>query len=116
MTPDEMRALVQGIRELEANPAKREEYLEKEIVKAGMGSGAKVLQEDEAVFRPYFRKSLMAGQDIPAGTAITAEMLYAMRPQAYAGGLSSEEYEKVLGKVTKVSLKKYDPITRETLT
>ncbi|MDP3727068.1 MAG: N-acetylneuraminate synthase family protein, partial [bacterium] len=115
MTPDELKALVAGIRELEANPAKKAEYLEKDIVKAGMGSGAKVLQDDEAVFRPYFRKSLMAGQDIPAGTVITAEMLYAMRPQAHAGGLPSEEYEAVLGKQVKRNLKKYEPITWEVL-
>ena len=115
MTPDELRALVTGIRDLEANPAKKAEYLEKEIVKAGMGSGAKVLQEDEAVFRPYFRKSLMSGEDIPAGTVITAEMLYAMRPQEYAGGLPSEEYEHVIGKSAKTDLKKYDPIRREVI-
>ncbi len=115
MTPDELKALVSGIRELESNPAKKQEYLDKDIVKAGMGSGAKVLQEDEAVFRPYFRKSLMAGQDIPAGTLITSDMLYAMRPQEYAGGLSSEEYENVLGKVAKASFKKYDPVTWEAL-
>lgn len=115
MTPDEMKAMVTGIRELEQNPAKKEEYLQKDIVKAGMGSGAKVLQDDEAVFRPYFRKSLMAGQDIQASTVITAEMLYAMRPQAYAGGLPSEEYENVLGKKTTRALKKYDPITREVI-
>lgn len=115
MTPDEMRALVSGVRELEANPAKKSEYLEKDVVKAGMGSGAKVLQEDEAVFRPYFRKSLMAGQDIPAGTTITAEMIYAMRPQAYAGGLPSEEYERVLGRTVRQDLKKYDPIRAEAL-
>src|SRR3989344_4084251 len=113
MTPEELKGLVAGIRGLEADPAKRQEYLGKDIVKAGMGSGAKVLQGDEAVFRPYFRKSLMAGQDIPAGTIITAEMLYAMRPQMYAGGLPSEEYEKVLGKKAKVGLKRYDPITWE---
>lgn len=56
----------------------------------------------EAVFRPIFRKSLMAGADIKAGTILTKEMIYAMRPQMYAGGLPSEEYEKVLDKrVTK---------------
>lgn len=115
MTPDELKALVTGIRELESNPAKKAEYLEKDIVKAGMGSGAKVLQEDEAVFRPYFRKSLMAGQNIPAGAVITAEMLYAMRPQAHAGGLPSEEYERVLGRTTAKALKKFDPITNEVL-
>ncbi|MEK9147977.1 MAG: N-acetylneuraminate synthase family protein [Patescibacteria group bacterium] len=113
MTPEELKALVSGIRELERDPSKKAAYLEKDSVKAGMGSGTKVLQEDEAVFRPYFRKSLMAGRDIPAGTVITADMLYAMRPQQYAGGLPSEEYGNVLGKVTKVGLKKYDPIRWE---
>lgn len=115
MTPDEMRAMVEGICELEKNPARKEEYLQKDVVKAGMGNGVKTLQEEEAVFRPYFRKSLMAGQDIPAGTVITAEMVYAMRPQAYAQGLPSEEYESIIGRKTKKDLKKYDPITREML-
>ena len=110
MTPDEMKAMVAGIREVETNPEKRRECLENDIVKAGMGNGAKILQDDEAVFRPYFRKSLMAGADIPAGTVLTGEMVYAMRPQAYAGGLPSEEYERVVGKSVKKDLKKYDPI------
>ena len=115
MTPEELQSLVAGIRDLGQHPARRDEYLGKEIVKQGMGSETKVLQEDEAVFRPYFRKSLMAGQDIPAGAVITAEMLYAMRPQAYAGGLQSEAYEEVLGKRLKRPLKKYDPITHDVL-
>lgn len=115
MTPDEMKTLIAGIRELEANPQTKTACLEKDMVKSGMGSSAKVLHEDEAVFRPYFRKSLMAGQDIPAGTAIAASMLYAMRPQAYAGGLPSEEYENVLGKRTKISLKRYDPIAADVI-
>lgn len=115
LTPGELRELVAGIRELEREPLRKAEYLGKTIVKAGMGSEAKTLQEDEAVFRPYFRKSLMAGRDIPAGTVLTAGMLYAMRPQAYAGGLPSEEYERVIGKRAKVGLKKFDPITWEAL-
>lgn len=75
------------------------------------GSGVKTLDEEERAFRPVFRKSLMAGQDIPAGTVITREMLYAMRPQKYARGLPSEEYENVLDKKIMKDLKKYDPIT-----
>ena len=58
----------------------------------------------------------MAGQDIPSGTALTANMIYAMRPQQYAGGLPSEDYENIVGQVTKVTLKKYDPITSESIT
>ena len=98
---------------MEENPALKAEYLEKDIVKKGMGTGEKVLQEDEAVFRPYFRKSLMAAQDIPAGTVLAPEMLYAMRPQQFAGGVPSERYEAFLGKTTTVALKKYDPITAD---
>lgn len=115
MTPAEMRALVNGIRELEKDTAKREEYLTKDIVVRGMGSAGKVLQEDEGVFRPYFRKSLMASRAIAAGEIIIEKDIYAMRPQQYAGGLPSEEYERVIGKKTICALKKYDPITEDTL-
>ncbi|MDO8500039.1 MAG: N-acetylneuraminate synthase family protein [bacterium] len=115
MTPDELKTLVAGIRELEINPQSKTEYLAKDIVKRGMGDGMKTLQDGEAVFRPYFRKSLMAGADIPVGAVISSEMLYAMRPQAYAGGIPSEEYENVLGKTVKKNLKKYDPILWEAL-
>ena len=111
MTPEEMKAMVIGIRELKEDPVKREKYLQKDNIKAFMGGAEKILQEDEAIFRPYFRKSLMAGQDIPVGTVITSSMLYAMRPQAYAGGLPSEKYEEVLGKKVNKDLNKYEPIT-----
>ncbi|RJQ36771.1 hypothetical protein C4552_02680 [Candidatus Parcubacteria bacterium] len=115
MTPDEMTALVAGIRAIEADPNLREQYLSNDIVRRGMGEKGKVLQEDEAVFRPYFRKSLMAGADIPAGTVITAGMLYAMRPQAHAGGMPSEEYENVVGKTAARILRKYDPVTPDAM-
>lgn len=70
----------------------------------------KVLQDDEAIFRPVFRKSLMASCDIPAGSIITSKMLYAMRPQKLLGGLPSEQYESVLGRRASRALKRYDPI------
>jgi len=115
MTPEEFKAMVTGIRAFEKDPALRAEYLNKDIVKKGMGETGKILQEGEAKFRPLFRKSLMAGRDIPAGTVLTAEMIYAMRPQAYAGGLASENYEMVLGKKLTKPLKKFDPITLNVL-
>ncbi len=115
MTPDEFRGLVSGVKEILVNPVKREEILNSDFAKRSLVGEGKVLQEGEAAFRPLFRKSLMAGQDIPAGTALTKEMLYAMRPQQYAGGLPSEKYEEVLGKKTKVALKKFDPIILEVL-
>ena len=75
-----------------------------------MGTAGKVLQDDEAIFRPFFRKSLMAARDLPIDSIISPNDLYAMRPQKYAGGLPSEQYEQVLGKKTARALRKYDPI------
>ena len=115
MTPEEMKQLTDGISDMEQNPARRQEYLEKEIVKKGMSTGGKVLQDDEAVFRPYFRKSLMAADDLPEGIELGPDDIYAMRPQQFAGGLPSEQYESVLGKITHRSLKKFDPITEDVL-
>ncbi len=103
LTPSEFKRMVGAIRGNRPVDASK------------FGSGVKVLDAAESAFRPIFRKSLMAGQDIPAGTIIAKEMVYAMRPQQYAGGLPSEEYEGVLGKKVARSLKKYDPITQDIL-
>ena len=115
MTPQEFGEMVLGIRELEQDSLKKEAYLQKEAAVASMGSGVKVLQPEEAVFPPYFRKSLTASRDIPIGAAVIPEMLYAMRPQKYSGGLPSEKYEEVLGKRVKKNIKKYEPIRQEDL-
>ncbi|MBI2024702.1 MAG: N-acetylneuraminate synthase family protein [Candidatus Harrisonbacteria bacterium] len=115
MTPQELSDLVSGVKKVINDAGERQKVLNGDFAKRGMGSKTKVLQEGEAVFRPLFRKSLMAGQDIPAGTVITAEMVYAMRPQQYAGGLPSERYEDVIGKKTSKALKKFDPLIQGNL-
>lgn len=112
-TPEEFAELVRRIREVGSSPEKKKEALASEFAGLAMGEKGKLLQGDEMAFRLLFRKSLMAGQDIPAGTVIEPHMLYAMRPQEYAGGLPSEEYPRVLGRTTRVALKKYDPIVPE---
>lgn len=115
MTPDEFTRMTQGIRSVENDAAAATAYLAQENVKQYMGSETKRLQEGEVEFRGLFRKALMAGADIPAGTALTGIMLYAMRPQQFAGGLPSEKYESVLGKKTTRDLKKFDPITHDVI-
>lgn len=115
ITPEELTELVAGVRALEKESIKKDEYLSKEVVRRGIGNDEKILQKDEEMFRQYFRKSLVAGQDIPAGTVITASMLYAMRPQEFMGGMPSEKYEEVLGKRTMYGIKKYEPIRLEKL-
>lgn len=109
LIPNEFKQMVQEIRKTKIGSAVRSDgyhYISsREIVPL----------PGEEVFLPVFRKSLMAGQDIPAGTVIMPEMLYAMRPQKYARGLPSEEYENVLGKRTTRDLRKYDQITQDIL-
>jgi sialic acid synthase SpsE len=114
-TPTEFKQLVSRIREIESNSKKQREILSSELTKKSLGTTEKILNNDEAVFRPLFRKSLMAGQNITAGTILTKEMIYAMRPQQHAGGLPSEEFLNIIGKTTKVSLKRFDPITSEVI-
>lgn len=110
MTPAELRALVSGVKEILAHPIRRQEILNSDYAQRARQGQEKILQEDEAVFRPLFRKSLIVAADVPAGTALTADLLYAMRPQAHANGLPSEMYTDLLGKKLKVPLKKYDPL------
>lgn len=115
MTPDELNTLVRGVRALESDSTSKQKLVEKLKTEEGFDKQEKILQEDEVAFRPYFRKSLMAGCDIAKGTMIIKNMLYAMRPQAYAGGLPSEEYENVIGMTARRSLRTFDPITRGAL-
>lgn len=114
-TPEEFKEMVDWIRAIESDPKIREKWLGHSKFAAILGKKEKVLRADESVFRPVFQKSLSAGQDIPAGTVLTAEMVYAMRPRSMHVGLPSEHYELVVGKKTKKPLKKYDPITNDVL-
>ena len=79
------------------------------------GDKGRELEGANNQFRPYFNKALMAGCDIPAGTVVTKDMVYAMRPMKFAGGLNAKNFDKVVGKKAKGAIKKFDPITWEIL-
>ncbi|MBI2466120.1 MAG: N-acetylneuraminate synthase family protein [Candidatus Sungbacteria bacterium] len=113
MVPEELRNLVLGIRNLEKDPSQKEEYLAQDIVRSGLGELSKTLQPGEAQFRPFFRKTLVALCDIPAGAQITPDLIGAMRPQLHLAGLPSEKYEEVIGKTVRNNLVKHQPITAE---
>jgi sialic acid synthase SpsE len=82
-----------------------------EILDPGVfGRGVKILDEVEAAFRPYFRKSLVYGQNVEKGVLLEPNMIYAMRPQLYLHGLPSEAYEEVLEKQLAQDRAKYEPI------
>lgn len=103
MIPAEFKEMVNGIK------------TKKRVNLINYGKEAKILQDEEAVLRPIFRKSLVAARNLDAGTRLTPEMIYAMRPQIYLKGLPSEKYETVLGRRIKRDLKKYEPINLEDL-
>lgn len=111
MTPDAFKSMVERIRAIEPEPLKRARIVADHAMHKYFGTEGKFLNEGEMPFRSIFRKSLMAGRDLEAGTVLVSSMLYAMRPQQYAGGLPSEEYERVLGKTVTKPLAKYEAIT-----
>lgn len=104
MMPEEFKKMVQRIR---AN----------DLVDPSpfLGGTSKELEGAHNQFRPYFNKALMAGADISAGTMLTPNMIFAMRPVSLAGGLPSYEYPNILGRKVKQALKKYDPISENNL-
>ena len=107
VTPSEMKAMVKAIR--------GEEY---QIVDAApyFGIKEKELEGAHNQFRPYFHKTLVAGRNLPAGTVIEKDMVYAMRPQKYLDGLPSNRLHALLGKRLNTPLKKFDPIKDEYVT
>lgn len=112
-TPEEFKAMVDEIRNMEANEERKEEWRNRPNAKAIFGKKEKKLQEDEKILRPIWRKSLMAGRNIEVGEVITGDILYAMRPQIHAGGIPSERYPEVVGKRAVKAFKKFDPIKED---
>lgn len=64
-------------------------------VEAALGSGIKEPTTAERALMPVARKSLVAACDIPAGTALTREMITIKRPGT---GISPAELEQVIGR------------------
>jgi N,N'-diacetyllegionaminate synthase len=102
MTPAEMKDLVTAIRSGAYRDVDSRPYL---------GTPDRELEGACNQFRPYFNKALVAGQDIPADTTLTKDLLYAMRPLKFAGGLPASELPRVIGRRTRRPLTKYEPIT-----
>ncbi len=110
LVPSELAELVRGVERVHADPEYRASVLQSDAVKRGMGDHAKILNEKEAVFRPLFRKTLVIAADLPAGTIIAPEHVYAMRPQAHLDGFPSDAYSEVIGKRLRSDVRKYAPL------
>jgi sialic acid synthase SpsE len=94
--PDELRAMVAGVREVE------------ESLGNGRLEGPSE-EEKEEMFR-LARRSLIAARDIPAGTEISREMLTVKRP---GYGIPPKQLELIVGRVARVDIEYDDVITWE---
>lgn len=104
MTPDEMAAMVQLIRNREFEDIDVAPYY---------GDRNRELEGAANMYRPFFEKKLVAGRDLPAEAPLTEDMLCAMRPAQAIGGLPSKALPQVLGRRIAKALRKYDPITAD---
>jgi pseudaminic acid synthase len=96
LEPDELGAMVRGIREAEAS----------------IGSSTKAPHEDELEFRARGRRSIFAAVDIAEGTEVSAEMLAVLRPGI---GLAPKLLDAVVGRRARRDIAAHEPITWDLL-
>jgi Sialic acid synthase len=96
LLPDELSALVQAVREVER----------------ALGDGVKRPVPSELPIRLVVRKSLVAGRDLPAGTAIRREDLLILRPGT---GLPPSALSRVVGRRTARAVPADSPLTEDML-
>jgi len=106
ITPEEMKKMVMAIR------AKEYKQID---VKPYYGVRDKELEGAHSQFRPYFNKALVASMDLPAGTILEREMVFAVRPKMYSKGLPAHKFYGILGKRLKKDLRKFNPILSDNL-
>ena len=92
MDPEELAALVSGIRRMEAN----------------MGDGAIVPAPGEIEMRRIARRSIVAARDLPAGHIISEDDLVYQRPGT---GLMPYEADKVIDREVRVAIAEKELIT-----
>lgn len=94
--PDELKAMIEGVREVE------------EALGNGRLEGPS--EEEKKEMYRLARRSLIAARAIPAGTEITREMLTVKRP---GFGIAPKQLDVVVGRVARVDIEFDDVITWE---
>ncbi|MBN1762916.1 MAG: N-acetylneuraminate synthase [Methanomicrobia archaeon] len=94
LEPEEMMELVKTIR----------------AVEQALGNGIKKPTPSEEVMKKVARRSIVAGEDISAGTIITASMLDLKRPGT---GLEPQQLNNVIGRKANKAIKRNELITFE---
>jgi N-acetylneuraminate synthase len=94
LEPEELKAMVEAIREVER----------------ALGDGVKRLMPSESGNLDVVRKSLVAARDILKGTVVTPDMLTAKRP---GSGIAPEKKESFVGKEVKRDIERDELIEEE---
>jgi sialic acid synthase SpsE len=80
------------------------------LVEAALGDGEKAPGEQEVPERTGARRSLYATADIPSGTIIAPDVLRVVR---HRHGVGAEEIDAVVGRVTKVNIRRNEALQWE---
>jgi sialic acid synthase SpsE len=101
MTPGELKALVDAVRSGASRDVDPSPWY---------GQRDRELEGAHNEFRPYFFKTLVAACDMPAGTILTPDAVWAMRPRMHLAGLPSDSYPAVIGKSLSRSVRALEPL------
>jgi len=104
LTPPEMERLVKAIRGRTYEGINKSEF---------QGLKEKEFEGARNQFRSYFHKSLVAAGNIKKGEKITKEDVYALRPQSLLGGLPSERFYDIVGKIAKRNIVKNQSLSEK---
>ena len=94
LEPDELKALVQGIRQAQA----------------ALGQSAKKLTDDELLKKVTYRRSLCVNKELKAGRRLQRQDIVAIRP---GSGIDPFSISEVVGSTLKVDLSAYTPLKWE---
>jgi len=115
LEPDELKEMVEGIRNVEKRLASGENQdiiLGEFNIKEALGNGIKNPNLSEIEAAKVVRKSIVAAKDIKKGLTITENMLDIKRPGT---GIRPKYLKKIIGKVVKNDIKKDELISWEKL-
>jgi len=97
LEPNELKDMVRRIRDTEK----------------ALGSENKIVLDDEKELYNFARRSIFALNDIRKGEIFTIDNIDVLRIGNNESFLSPKEFESVIGKHSKVDIKKYNPIKKE---
>lgn len=99
LEPSELADLVKGVRRVESI----------------LGTGQKIMTGDEEMIRQRYARKLVVRTPLPAGKAITEGDITIMRASADSKGLSSTDYDRVMGRITARALARFDILSESDL-